>query len=241
MLYPSPLLLNFFILSRFCFDFIHYYVLQIPNLKFLIVYYLLYLLYFINNDFDRFYFVCRKSFLFCLFQVSRILHYWIKYTYCKSQLYLTTALPHAISHYLFSAEFLWQEGHTAHATADDAVTTTKEILDLYASVCEVCVCMRVCVEGRGECVCMCMCVNCFCRCGCLCFCFHCVNLCRRLFSSAFLVTSLPSPFTPIYSPSLSCSTCYIFAPSFPPFHTFIYFSFIGHVSNAYSQRKEVTL
>ena len=39
--------------------------------------------------------------------------------------------------YLDSAEFLWQEGHTAHATADDAVTTTKEILDLYASVCEV--------------------------------------------------------------------------------------------------------
>jgi hypothetical protein len=36
-----------------------------------------------------------------------------------------------------SAEFLWQEGHTAHATADDAVATSKEILDMYASVCEV--------------------------------------------------------------------------------------------------------
>ena len=41
--------------------------------------------------------------------------------------------------YLFfnSAEFLWQEGHTAHATAEDAVSTSVEILDMYASVCEV--------------------------------------------------------------------------------------------------------
>jgi prolyl-tRNA synthetase len=38
--------------------------------------------------------------------------------------------------FLRSAEFLWQEGHTAHATAADAVETSREILDMYASVCE---------------------------------------------------------------------------------------------------------
>ena len=51
--------------------------------------------------------------------------------------FLLTFNHTATYRYLDSAEFLWQEGHTAHATADDAVTTTKEILDLYASVCEV--------------------------------------------------------------------------------------------------------
>lgn len=38
--------------------------------------------------------------------------------------------------FLRSSEFLWQEGHTAHATADDAVSTATEILDLYESVCK---------------------------------------------------------------------------------------------------------
>jgi len=38
--------------------------------------------------------------------------------------------------FLRSAEFLWQEGHTAHATAADAVQTAVESLDMYASVCE---------------------------------------------------------------------------------------------------------
>ena len=39
--------------------------------------------------------------------------------------------------FLRSSEFLWQEGHTAHATAADAISTATEILDMYASVCEV--------------------------------------------------------------------------------------------------------
>ena len=38
--------------------------------------------------------------------------------------------------FLRSAEFLWQEGHTAHATAADAQVTARESLDMYASVCE---------------------------------------------------------------------------------------------------------
>ena len=38
--------------------------------------------------------------------------------------------------FLRSAEFLWQEGHTAHATAEDAIATARESLDLYSNVCE---------------------------------------------------------------------------------------------------------
>ncbi len=39
--------------------------------------------------------------------------------------------------FLRSSEFLWQEGHTAHATSEDALQTVKEALDLYAATCEV--------------------------------------------------------------------------------------------------------
>jgi prolyl-tRNA synthetase len=38
--------------------------------------------------------------------------------------------------FLRSAEFMWQEGHTAHATSDDAKECAHEMLDMYASVCE---------------------------------------------------------------------------------------------------------
>jgi prolyl-tRNA synthetase len=33
-------------------------------------------------------------------------------------------------------EFLWQEGHTAHATAEDAEERTIQMLNLYAAFCE---------------------------------------------------------------------------------------------------------
>ncbi len=39
--------------------------------------------------------------------------------------------------FLRTSEFLWQEGHTAHATAEDATTYAREILDVYRSVCKV--------------------------------------------------------------------------------------------------------
>lgn len=38
--------------------------------------------------------------------------------------------------FLRTAEFLWQEGHTAHATAAEAVVETEKILDLYAEFAE---------------------------------------------------------------------------------------------------------
>lgn len=38
--------------------------------------------------------------------------------------------------FLRTAEFLWQEGHTAHATAEEAVQETKQMLEVYATFAE---------------------------------------------------------------------------------------------------------
>ena len=38
--------------------------------------------------------------------------------------------------FLRTAEFLWQEGHTAHATAEEAVIETEKMLDVYADFAE---------------------------------------------------------------------------------------------------------
>src|SRR5688572_14235177 len=38
--------------------------------------------------------------------------------------------------FLRTAEFLWQEGHTAHATAEEAVIETRKMLDVYAEFAE---------------------------------------------------------------------------------------------------------
>lgn len=38
--------------------------------------------------------------------------------------------------FLRSREFLWQEGHTAHATAEEAEERTLQMLDIYADFCE---------------------------------------------------------------------------------------------------------
>lgn len=38
--------------------------------------------------------------------------------------------------FLRTAEFLWQEGHTAHATKEEAVAETKQMLDVYANFAE---------------------------------------------------------------------------------------------------------
>ena len=38
--------------------------------------------------------------------------------------------------FLRSMEFLWQEGHTVHATAEEAEERTKQMLNLYADFCE---------------------------------------------------------------------------------------------------------
>ena len=49
--------------------------------------------------------------------------------------------------FLRSREFLWQEGHTIHATAEEAVAETEQMLNLYADFCENELAMPV-VRGR---------------------------------------------------------------------------------------------
>jgi prolyl-tRNA synthetase len=49
--------------------------------------------------------------------------------------------------FLRTAEFLWQEGHTAHATADEAVRETEQMLDVYAEFAESFMAMPV-IKGR---------------------------------------------------------------------------------------------
>ncbi|MBV9264664.1 MAG: proline--tRNA ligase [Acidobacteriaceae bacterium] len=49
--------------------------------------------------------------------------------------------------FLRTTEFLWQEGHTAHATHDDALDEVLRILDIYADVAENVMAMPV-IKGR---------------------------------------------------------------------------------------------
>ncbi|WP_182200707.1 proline--tRNA ligase [Paraliobacillus salinarum] len=49
--------------------------------------------------------------------------------------------------FLRSLEFLWQEGHTCHATNQDAAAETDQMLNLYADVCEKYLAMPV-VRGK---------------------------------------------------------------------------------------------
>src|SRR4030042_1713204 len=49
--------------------------------------------------------------------------------------------------FLRTAEFLWQEGHTAHATREEAIEETLKILNLYADFSENWMCLPV-IKGR---------------------------------------------------------------------------------------------
>ena len=49
--------------------------------------------------------------------------------------------------FLRSREFLWQEGHTIHATAEEAIVETEQMLNVYADFCEKNLAMPV-VKGK---------------------------------------------------------------------------------------------
>jgi len=49
--------------------------------------------------------------------------------------------------FLRSREFLWQEGHTAHATAEEAEARTEQMLNVYADFCEEVLAIPV-IKGR---------------------------------------------------------------------------------------------
>lgn len=52
--------------------------------------------------------------------------------------------------FLRTAEFLWQEGHTAHATVDEARAETLQMLDVYRSFTEDCLAMHVIAGEKPE-------------------------------------------------------------------------------------------
>ena len=67
---------------------------------------------------------------------SHIVHSWrdlpCKYNqWCSVLRWEKTTRP-----FLRGREFLWQEGHTIHATAEEAVEETRQMLEVYADLCE---------------------------------------------------------------------------------------------------------
>ncbi len=52
--------------------------------------------------------------------------------------------------FLRTAEFLWQEGHTAHATAEEALVETRQMLDIYAEFAEKWMAMPVIKGSKSE-------------------------------------------------------------------------------------------
>ena len=51
--------------------------------------------------------------------------------------------------FLRSREFLWQEGHTAHATAEEAEARTEQMLNVYADFCEEVLAIQMCIRDRS--------------------------------------------------------------------------------------------
>src|SRR5690606_21309898 len=49
--------------------------------------------------------------------------------------------------FLRTAEFLWQEGHTAHATKEEALEETSQMIEVYAEFVENFMCIPV-IKGR---------------------------------------------------------------------------------------------
>ena len=78
---------------------------------------------------------------------SHVVHSWrdlpMKYNqWCSVLRWEKTSRP-----FLRHREFLWQEGHTLHETAEEAIEETERMLEVYADVCENVMAMPV-VKGR---------------------------------------------------------------------------------------------
>ena len=52
--------------------------------------------------------------------------------------------------FLRTSEFLWQEGHTAHATSEEAIAETRQMLDVYAEFAEKWMAMPVIKGSKSE-------------------------------------------------------------------------------------------
>ena len=78
---------------------------------------------------------------------SHVLHSWrelpMKYNqWCRVLRWEKTTRP-----FLRGREFLWQEGHTIHATAEEAIAETEQMLEVYADLAEKWLAMPV-IRGR---------------------------------------------------------------------------------------------
>lgn len=84
--------------------------------------------------------------LFCE-HYSNIIHSWRDLPKLYNQWVNVVRWEKTTRPFLRSREFLWQEGHTIHATAQEAVEETKRMLDTYAHFCEEYLAMPV-VKGQ---------------------------------------------------------------------------------------------
>jgi len=80
--------------------------------------------------------------LFCDFYKDEIQSYKVYNQWCSVVRWEKETRP-----FLRSREFLWQEGHTAHATAEEAEARTQQMLNVYADFCEQVLAIPV-VKGR---------------------------------------------------------------------------------------------
>ena len=83
--------------------------------------------------------------LFCE-HYANIIHSWRDLPKLYNQWVSVVRWEKTTRPFLRSREFLWQEGHTIHATAEEAREETVKMLDTYAKFCEECLAMPV-VKG----------------------------------------------------------------------------------------------
>ncbi len=73
--------------------------------------------------------------LFCE-HYANIIHSWRDLPKLYNQWVSVVRWEKTTRPFLRSREFLWQEGHTIHASADEAVAETEQMLNVYADFCE---------------------------------------------------------------------------------------------------------
>ena len=84
--------------------------------------------------------------LFCE-HYANIIHSWRDLPKLYNQWVSVVRWEKTTRPFLRSREFLWQEGHTIHATAEEAIEETERMLNVYATFCEESLAMPV-VKGR---------------------------------------------------------------------------------------------
>ncbi len=87
--------------------------------------------------------------LFCD-HFSRILHSWRQLPLLYNQWCSVVRWEKSTRPFLRTREFWWQEGHTIHETAEEAMDETRQMLDIYAEVCENSLCMPLLKGQKTE-------------------------------------------------------------------------------------------